>query len=112
MLELIEKKMGPPPASYCWIVFGSEGRKEQTFRTDQDNAIIYQDPPDASGSEVKDYFSSFARQMSDSLAKCGFPKCSADYMASNPSWCQPLSVWKKYFSEWITTPTPDAILNS
>lgn len=112
ILELAEKRMGPPPLGYCWIVFGSEGRKEQTFRTDQDNAIIYQDPPESSGSEARDYFAAFTRYMSDSLEKCGFPKCSADYMASNPSWCQPLSVWKRYFSEWISTPTPDAILLS
>jgi CBS domain-containing protein len=33
-------------------------------------------------------------------------------MASNPKWRQPLSVWKKYFSNWINTPTPEAILQS
>ncbi|MGW8180639.1 MAG: putative nucleotidyltransferase substrate binding domain-containing protein, partial [bacterium] len=38
--------------------------------------------------------------------------CSADSMASNPTWCQPLSVWKSYFKTWIRTPTPEAILQS
>jgi CBS domain-containing protein len=33
-------------------------------------------------------------------------------MASNPMWCQPLKVWKKYFSAWMYTPTPEAVLNS
>jgi CBS domain-containing protein len=33
-------------------------------------------------------------------------------MASNPTWCQPLRTWKKYFSTWIAEPTPDAVLNS
>jgi CBS domain-containing protein len=33
-------------------------------------------------------------------------------MASNPQWCQPLKVWKKYFSQWISAPTPEAVLNS
>jgi CBS domain-containing protein len=33
-------------------------------------------------------------------------------MASNPLWCQPLRVWKKYFTTWISTPTPEAVLNS
>jgi len=50
--------------------------------------------------------------MSEALVKCGFPRCPADFMASNPAWCQPLSVWKKYFSEWISRPTPEAILHS
>ena len=38
---------GPAPVAWCWIVFGSEGRREQTFKTDQDNAIVYADPRDA-----------------------------------------------------------------
>ncbi len=111
VLEITEAKLGPPPVSYCWIVYGSEGRKEQTFRTDQDNAIIYEDPADK-GDDAAKYFPDFTLLMRDSLVRCGFPPCSADYMASNPKWCQPLSVWRKYFSRWINTPTPDAVLLS
>jgi CBS domain-containing protein len=103
--------MGPPPVGYCWIVFGSEGRKEQTFKTDQDNAIIYEDADDPRG-VVAAYFTEFSIRMKDALARCGFPPCSADYMASNPAWRQPLIVWKKYFSEWINIPTPEAVLRS
>ncbi len=33
-------------------------------------------------------------------------------MASNPQWCQPLKVWKKYFLSWVSTPTAEAVLNS
>lgn len=112
VLEISEKKYGQPPVPYCWIVFGSEGRKEQTFKTDQDNAIIYADTTSGEEERVKKYFSDFTLFVRDSLIKCGFPLCPADYMASNPKWCQPLSIWKKYFSQWISTPTPDAVLNS
>ncbi len=111
VLEITEAKLGPPPLDYCWIVFGSEGRKEQTFRTDQDNAVIHEDPKD-NAEEAAAYFSEFAVHMREALAKCGFPPCSADYMASNPQWCQPLRVWKKYFSGWVNSPTPEAILRS
>jgi CBS domain-containing protein len=113
VVELAERKFGQPPLPYCWIVFGSEGRKEQTFKTDQDNAIIYDDPTDeAQARAAKKYFSSFAEFVRDGLIQNGFPLCAANYMASNPLWCQPLKVWKKYFSTWVTTPTPDAVLNS
>ena len=44
VLEFAEAELGPPPLPYCWVVLGSEGRREQTFKTDQDNALIYQDP--------------------------------------------------------------------
>jgi CBS domain-containing protein len=111
-LEISEKKYGQPPVPYCWIAFGSEGRKEQTFKTDQDNAIIYADTTPEEEDRVKKYFSDFTIFVRDSLIKCGFPLCPADYMASNPKWCQPLKVWKKYFSNWISTPTADAVLNS
>lgn len=113
ILEIAEKEFGKPPLPYCWIIFGSEGRKEQTFRTDQDNAIIYGDPAtEKEDAEARTYFTVFSTFVRDSLLKCGFPRCPANYMASNPEWCQPLRAWKKYFSTWVYTPTPDAVLKS
>jgi CBS domain-containing protein len=113
VLEIAEKKFGEPPVPYCWIAYGSEGRKEQTFKTDQDNAIIYEDPKTPEQEEaVKNYFPGFAVFVRDGLVKCGFPPCEANFMASNPQWCQPLSVWKKYFLAWITMPNPEALLKS
>ncbi len=110
VLEITEARFGPPPVSYCWIVYGSEGRKEQTFRTDQDNAIIYDDPAGRE-EEAAGYFSAFAAAMKEALVRCGFPACKADYMASNPLWRQPIKVWKEYFRGWIDAPTPEAVLN-
>jgi CBS domain-containing protein len=112
ILEITTNRLGNPPVSYCWVVFGSEGRKEQTFRTDQDNAIIYDNPKGIDDKNVKNYFSEFGAYMKDSLIKCSFPACTADYMASNPKWCQPLNVWEKYFHNWISKPTPEAVLLS
>jgi len=113
IMEFAEKKYGQPPVQYSLIGFGSEGRKEQTFKTDQDNGIIYANPSTSTeAEEAKNYFSDFTSFVTESLIKCGFPPCPAGYMASNPLWCQPLKVWKKYFSEWIHTPTADAMLKS
>lgn len=113
ILALAEKRFGSPPLPYCWIVFGSEGRKEQTFRTDQDNALIYADPDNlAEDQKAKEYFAAFSEHVKDSLVRCGFPPCTGNYMASNPRWCQPLTVWKSYFTDWINTPKAEAILAS
>jgi CBS domain-containing protein len=113
VLEVAEDKFGRPPVPYCWIAFGSEGRKEQTFKTDQDNAIIYQDPETPAQEEsAKRYFAEFSAFVQESLLRCGFPMCPAQYMASNPKWRQPLRTWKKYFSSWIAEPTPEAILHA
>jgi len=113
VIEFAERKFGKPPVPYCWIVYGSEGRKEQTFKTDQDNAIIYADPESPGQAEAAArYFAGFAEFVRDGLIKNGFPLCPANYMASNPQWCQPLRIWKKYFSSWVSSPTSDAVLNS
>ena len=113
ILEIAERNYGSPPVDYCWIAFGSEGRKEQTFKTDQDNAIIYDNPAsEKDDAEVRKYFAEFTRFVRDALVTCGFPLCPADFMASNARWCQSLEVWKEYFSKWINNPTPEAILRS
>ena len=111
VLEIAEKELGPPPLPYCWIVYGSEGRKEQTFKTDQDNALIYSDPATAEEEErARDYFTKFSDLVTRNLQQVGFPLCPAGHMASNPQWCQPLKVWKRYFSSWIDDSLPDSLL--
>lgn len=112
MLDLLHEQMGPPPLRYCWLLMGSEGRREQTFRTDQDNAIIYADPEGKEQArEAEKYFQEFGRRAIDHLVNCGYPLCPGDIMARNPRWCQPYSVWCKYFENWISAPEPQELLN-
>jgi CBS domain-containing protein len=33
-------------------------------------------------------------------------------MAANELWCQPLRIWKKYFTQWISEPNAEAIMKS
>ncbi len=102
ILEFAEAELGPPPLPYCWVVLGSEGRREQTFKTDQDNALIYADPDDGNAGTAREYFERFSHYVRDALASCGYAPCTANYMASNPRWRQPLSSWKNCFQAWIT----------
>jgi len=113
MLTLLEKELGPPPVSYCWLLMGSEGRREQTFKTDQDNAIVYADPEDDTQRQAAEfYFKSFAAKAIDHLVNCGYPLCPGEIMAVNPRWCQPLLVWKQYFDRWVAAPEPQELLNA
>lgn len=113
MLQLLEKEMGPPPVSYCWLLMGSEGRREQTFKTDQDNAILYADPQNEQQAlAAQTYFEEFAQKAIDHLVNCGYPLCPGEIMANNPRWCQPLGVWKDYFREWVGTPDPEEVLRA
>jgi len=108
ILKIAVRKFGRPPMQYCWLAFGSEGRREQTFKTDQDNAIIYADPATTfEADEAKKYFSAFAAFVRDSLVACGYPFCPDAHMASNPQWCRSLASWKKFLSDWIADPASE-----
>lgn len=113
MLTLVEQDLGVPPVRYCWLLMGSEGRREQTFKTDQDNAIIYEDPADEEEREAAEkYFKEFAGRAIEHLLQCGYPLCPGEMMATNPLWCQPYSVWETYFRTWISAPEPEELLNA
>ncbi|PRY13116.1 CBS domain-containing protein [Pontibacter ummariensis] len=111
-LQHAEKVLGEPPLRYCWLSIGSEGREEQLLRTDQDNALVFEDTHTGKEQEAQAYFVELARLVNEVLAKCGFEKCPANMMAGNPRWCQPLQVWKGYFHDWILEPTEEALLNA
>lgn len=113
LIDLALQRLGPAPLPWCWLSFGSEGRREQALRTDQDNALVWADPetPDEEAT-ARDWFARFARFMKDGLVACGFAPCPAGYMADNPSWNQPLSVWRDRFTKWILTPGPEALLRA
>ena len=98
IFEIAHAKLGPSPVPYCWVVLGSEGRREQTFKTDQDNALIYSDAGDAS---AEDYLVRLTEFVRDALEQCGYPRCTGNYMATNPEWRMPLRAWKESFARWI-----------
>lgn len=102
ILVLLHRQLGPPPVKYGWLMFGSEGRHEQTFKTDQDNGIVYADPDPEERELVSEYFRTFGEQATHHLLKCGYPSCRDNVMASNPKWCRPISEWKDQFTYWIT----------
>ena len=101
ILELATEKLGTPPVPYCWVVMGSEGRREQTFKTDQDNALIYADPHDEERARAEEYFAALADFVAEALERCGYPRCPGEYMASNPRYRLSLSTWQKTFAVWI-----------
>lgn len=97
---------------FCFLSLGSEGREEQLLRTDLDNAIVYEDVPKEQQDEVQKYMLLIADDVIETLLVCGFHPCPADMMVNNLKWCQPISVWKKYFSNWITSPNQKALMHA
>lgn len=107
VIEKVMNEIGPAPAQFVFIVLGSEGRKEQTLKTDQDNAIIYEDKANEQRELVRAYFLRFATKVSDYLNEIGFVYCSGEFMASNPKWTHSLSHWKRNYKSWIDDALPE-----
>jgi CBS domain-containing protein len=97
---------------WAWLAFGSEGRDEQTFSTDQDNGIIFICPDFADRDALQLRILDFARDVNEGLARCGFPLCKGNIMASNPLWCLTQDEWQERFTKWIRLPEPEALLNA
>ncbi len=113
VLALLQRDLGPPPLPFCWLLMGSEGRREQTFATDQDNALVYKDTGDDILNRAADiYFTALSERANEELVQCGFPACMGEIMASNPKWRKPFATWRDQFERWILVPEPEEVLHS
>lgn len=96
---------------YAWFAFGSEGRHEQTLSTDQDNGLLFT-APEGETEALRARLLRFAADVNQHLARCGFPLCKGNIMASNPELCLTLEEWRARFARWIREPDPQALLNA
>ncbi len=110
VIETVIDEMGKPPAKFVFMVLGSEGRKEQTLKTDQDNAIIYEDKANEQRELVREYFLKFAETVSDRLNSIGFSFCEGGFMAKNAKWTHSLSHWKRNYQSWMEEPMPETVM--
>jgi CBS domain-containing protein len=97
---------------WAWLAFGSEGRDEQTFSTDQDNGIVFICTDIMDREHTQWRLLEFARDVNADLDRCGFPLCTGKIMASTPELCLTLEEWEEKFSYWVRTPDPQALLNA
>jgi CBS domain-containing protein len=91
--------------SGCLVVMGSEGRGEQTQRTDQDNGLIL------AGRVNKATLDAFRTDFSSALTDFGFPPCPGNVMVRNSAWSKPLSDYLADFRRWVALPDEAAHMN-
>ena len=106
ILRWAEADLGPAPAPWAWLALGSEGRKEQTLLTDQDNALAFADD----GAGARAWFQAFAGRVNDDLEAAGFPRCRGGYMARN--WLGTVAEWRERFRTWIHQPSQQGLLEA
>lgn len=95
--ELIEEGVGPPPAPYAFVVFGSAGRAEQTLWSDQDNGLIIGEGDEEASSA---YFDKFGPMLSRLLEAAGYPPCPGNVMLSNSFWRKTVADWERQLKYW------------
>ena len=112
MIEVIRKLYQLEQISWCWLAFGSEGRLEQTFSTDQDNGIIFSAHDEMEPAAVRARLLPFARAVNEALDACGFRWCKGNVMASNPALCLSVEEWHAKITGWLTNWQPQALLDA
>jgi CBS domain-containing protein len=107
LISLAQQQLGPAPAPFAWLAFGSQARAEQSIKTDQDNGLVYADDAPANADA---WFASMARIVCDGLDACGYVYCPGKIMATTDEWRRPLAGWLEHFRSWSAVPDPEAVL--
>ena len=111
-IELVLARHDVGDFDWCWLALGSEGRGEQTFATDQDNALLFSATDAAQAQARRGPLLAFACDVNACLDQLGFPLCTGNVMAGNPEYCLSMDEWKARFLNWIVQPSPPALLGA
>mgnify|MGYP001765149815 CR=1 FL=1 len=82
----------------CLMIMGSEGRGEQTVRTDQDNGLLL------AGPVAEEDLTAFRKLFTSALERLGFPPCPGNIMVRNPIWSMPVEDFIRQVKGWVMTP--------
>ena len=121
--EMVEEGYGPIPCRrWCWVACGSEGRRERSFDSDQDNLVVFEiTDEDREKSEylkenkeilrrklmdkgegdltiddfIDGYFQIFSEKVSEKLDSCGVRKCKGGIMPMNEKWRGDIRDWER-----------------
>ncbi len=112
VIELGIEALGDPGVPFTWLCFGSEGRREQTLYTDQDNGILFDAADAAEAAAIRARLLPLATHINNALAECGFSLCKGQIMASNPELCLSRSEWSRRFRGFVREATAENLLAS
>ena len=112
VIELALAERGDPGVPFSWLCFGSEGRREQTLHTDQDNGILFEARDSAEADAVRARLLPLAQYINQCLAQCGFTLCKGNVMAGNPELCLSRGEWARRFAGFVREASPENLLGS
>lgn len=106
IIELTIEKQGDPGVKFSWLVFGSQGRREQALYTDQDNGIIFEASNQEEANAIRQKLLPLAREVNVALDDCGFVLCRGNIMAGNAELCLSTGEWENRFDKMIREASP------
>ncbi|MFJ4113164.1 putative nucleotidyltransferase substrate binding domain-containing protein [Pseudomonas sp. NPDC089758] len=112
VIELALAERGDPGVPFSWLCFGSEGRREQTLHTDQDNGILFEAADSREAEAIRARLLPLAHYINQCLAQCGFTLCKGNVMAGNPELCLSRAEWARRFAGFIREASPENLLGS
>jgi CBS domain-containing protein len=102
LIDLSLRELGEPPGPWAWLALGSEARHEQSLRTDQDHALVFD--PNGTPEDADRYFAQLADRVVDGLEAAGIPRCQGGVMATNKAWRRPVADMVAEFRARLTDP--------
>ncbi|MBA6117231.1 DUF294 nucleotidyltransferase-like domain-containing protein [Pseudomonas sp. NC26] len=112
VIELALAERGDPGVPFTWLCFGSEGRREQTLHTDQDNGILFEAADGSEADAIRARLLPLAQYINQCLAQCGFTLCKGNIMAGNPELCLSRTEWAQRFAGFVREASPENLLGS
>ncbi len=112
VIELALAERGDPGVPFTWLCFGSEGRREQTLHTDQDNGILFEAQDSQQAEAIRARLLPLAQYINQCLAQCGFTLCKGNVMAGNPELCLSRAEWARRFAGFVREASPENLLGS
>ncbi len=110
IIELSIKELGDPPRPITFIVYGSEGRREQTFKTVFDWAIVYEDTKTTlHEKEIGEYCDKLIDYLKIFFEKCGFSTFDPHPFGGERSIYASISQWQDIITTQLSGDDEDKI---
>jgi CBS domain-containing protein len=104
IIELSFKEVGEAPGPFAFVLYGSEGRKEQTFMTDFDCAILYDEQTTPA---LKEDMEAFSRKLLAHLqkifSKSGLPLFNEHPLGNEYPLFGEISAWEHIIVDAVTS---------
>ena len=101
VVHVLAAEMGMDMGRACWLVFGSQGRGEQTLLTDQDNGLVFAAAGDDDAQAQRPAWMAFGQRVNEALDRCGYALCDGSVMAGQPLCCLSTDEWRRRFEHWM-----------